>query len=87
MPHTKAAKKDLRQNRRRREQNKAVASEMRTWVKRVLESVEKKDAEAARKDLPVAQKKIDKASRRHLLHRNTASRRKSSLARKVQGLG
>ena len=86
MPHSKQAKKRLRQDEKKKMSNRAVKSEVRTTVKKVLKAVEDQDTEAAKKILPVAMKKIDKAAKRHVMHRNTASRKISKLSKKVQSL-
>ena len=67
--------------------NKARASEVRTLMKRLREAVAKGDKAAATAMLPIVCKKIDKAAKTHVLHKNTASRRKSLVARMVAGLG
>ena len=86
MPHSKSAKKAARQNEQRRMQNKATKSEMRTYVKKVTEAVEAGDAEAAKKALPQAMKKLDKAAKRNVIHENQAARRKSRLQKSVDDL-
>lgn len=86
MPHIESAKKRLRQNERRREWNKALSSSMKTVIKRLMSAVEEKNLDAAQKTLPVAMKRIDKAAKRNVIHKNTASRYKSKVARAVQKL-
>jgi small subunit ribosomal protein S20 len=86
MPHSKQAKKRLRQDEKKRMVNRGIKSEVRTVVKKVLKAVDDHDAETANKILPVAMKKIDKAAKRHVLHKNTASRKISKLSKRVQSL-
>ncbi len=76
MAKTKSAKKAYRIELRRRVFNLRRAKTMRDSVKAVGKS---KDA----KDLPLAQKAIDKAVKRGLIKKNTAARMKSRLAKKV----
>lgn len=83
MAHSKQAKKRVRQNERRREDNKAIASVMRTEIKRVLAAVESGDMETAKGALPGAMRRIDKAAKRGVIHDNTAARRKSRLERAI----
>jgi small subunit ribosomal protein S20 len=71
-----------RQNERRRLQNKAVRSEMRTRVKNALASGEAGGEEAA-EALRIAVKRIDKAASKGIIHANQASRRKSRLMRQL----
>jgi small subunit ribosomal protein S20 len=83
MAHTKSAKKNYRKSEKRRLWNKARAAEMKTWVKKVQAAVGEKKLDEAKSLLPIAAQKIDKAAKRNVIHRNTASRKKSQLARSV----
>jgi small subunit ribosomal protein S20 len=84
MPNTDSGRKRLRQNKERNLRNRAVKSELKTYTKHVLSAVESGDKNVAREKLQSAQAKLDKAVKYGVLHKNTVSRRKSSLARKVQ---
>lgn len=86
MPHIESAKRRLRQNRKHRLQNRAVLSELRTQVKKVLQAVKSGDAESAKLELALAYKRLDKCAMRRYLHPNTAYRYKSRLARRVNAL-
>lgn len=86
MANIKSQMKRNRQNIKRQLRNKAVRSEMRTRAKNALTAARSGDAEAAQEALRQAQKQFDVASTRNVIHRNTAARRKSSLARKVNEL-
>jgi len=83
MPHSKQAKKRLRQNVVHRARNKIIKSRMRTRVKKFLMAVDAGDLENARKELPLAMKELDKAAKRHVIHRNTASRKISRLSARL----
>ncbi|HIG11567.1 MAG: 30S ribosomal protein S20 [bacterium] len=78
MPNNKQAAKRLRQSEERRKANKTDRSAMRTAVRQVLEA---DTSEAAQAALQIANKRIDKASKRNILHDNAASRLKSRVAR------
>ena len=78
MPNNKQTKKRVRQDERKRVHNKAIKSSMRTAMKRVLRADSKEDAEAA---LPMAMKRIDKAAKTNIVHKNAAARYKSRMAR------
>jgi len=71
-----------RQNETRRVRNKAVHSELKTLDKAVMTAVEA--GEDATDALRLAQKRIDMAHSKGMLHRNTAARRKSRLERLVR---
>ncbi len=80
MPHSKQAKKRMRQSEERRVQNKAVRTRMKSAVKGVLSAT---TAEQARAALPEAMKRIDKAAKTHAIHKNAAARYKSRISRTV----
>ena len=86
MANIKSQIKRNRQNKKRQLRNKAVRSEMRTRAKNALAAASSGDAEAAQEALRQAQKQFDVATSRNVIHRNTAARRKSNLARKVNEL-
>ena len=87
MAHSRTAKKNIRQNERHHERNKAAMSAMRSQIKRVREAVAAKDTAAAQAELPRAQKLVDKCAKTNRIHANKAARLKSSLAKAVAGLG
>ena len=74
MPITKSAKKALRQNKRRRARNFARA---RAWKEAMKNAKKNKSAEF----LARAYQALDKAAKRGVIKKNTASRKKSRLAR------
>ena len=80
MAHSKQAIKRVRTNDKARQANKTVTSAMRTAVKRVGKADSADDANA---NLPAAIKKIDKAAKKGILHKNAAARKKSRLQRAV----
>lgn len=87
MPITRSAKKAHRQSLRKRASNLARKDKVTKAVKDVKKLVllgKKKEAVAA---LRLAHKALDKAARVHTLDKNTASRRKSRLAKMIKKLG
>jgi len=86
MAHSASAKKRVLINERNRERNVAVKSRVKTMTKKVLVAVENKDLEASKAALTVAYKELDKAVTKGVLKANTASRKKSRLAAKVNAL-
>lgn len=86
MPHTESAKKRLRQNVKRRAQNRAVKSDLRTTFKKFLKTVKAGDKAGASELLKVAFSKLDKCAARRYLHPNTAHRYKSRLSKRVGGM-
>ncbi len=83
MANIKSQIKRNRQNESRHRRNQSIRSELKTRVKNALAAAESGDATAAREELRLAQQRIDTAAAKGALHRRTAARRKSSLARRV----
>ncbi|WP_456266782.1 MULTISPECIES: 30S ribosomal protein S20 [unclassified Bacillus (in: firmicutes)] len=86
MPNIKSAIKRTKTNNERRAHNVTVKSAMRTAIKQVEVSVANNDAEQAKAALASAAKRIDKAVKTGLVHKNAAARYKSRLAKQVNGL-
>jgi small subunit ribosomal protein S20 len=73
-------------NEKARLRNKAVKSELKTYVRRVREAVAGGDKEAASTALVVAARKLDKAVSKGVIHANQAANRKSALSKAVNSL-
>ncbi|HVV92377.1 MAG TPA: 30S ribosomal protein S20 [Hyphomicrobiales bacterium] len=86
MANTPSAKKAVRKIARRTEINRARKSRMRTFLRKVEEAIAAGDQAAAAEALKVAQPEIMRAAQKHVLHKNTASRKVSRLARRVKAL-
>ena len=81
MANIKSAIKRNKTNEKARLRNRAVRSEMRTREKTALEAAgTENEAEA----LKAAMKRIDKATQKGVLHKNTAARKKSRLVKAVR---
>jgi len=83
----KSAEKRARQGEKRRMRNASARSRVKTAVKATLKSVEEKDSEKSRAVLLDTTKTIAKAAAKGIFHRNTAARKISRLAKKVNALG
>lgn len=79
----KSALKRHRQSLRRKARNKAAKSSMKTAVKAFLKTVEAKDAGAVKPSLGKATAVIAKAASKGLIHKKTAARKISRLAKKA----
>lgn len=79
MANIKSQIKRNRQNEKRRQRNKAVRSELKTREKQVLGA----DAETVDDAFLLAQKKIDQAASKGVLHKRAAARKKSRLAKRA----
>ena len=87
MANTPQAKKRIRRNANRALINGARVSRIRTFIKAVesaVESGKKADAAAALKQ---AQPEIARGVSRGVIHKNTAARKFSRLAKRVAALG
>ena len=81
MPRTRSAKKHQRQTKARTAVNRGQRSELRTAVKKVRSAA---TTEERKKAWTQAQKLLDRAGRKNLIHRNTAARTKARLARLLE---
>ncbi len=73
-----------RQNEKRRIKNKGIRSEINSRIKSVVSNAESGEAEA--EELRLAIKKIDKAVAKKIIHKNTAARKKSRLAKRLDSI-
>lgn len=86
MANHKSAAKRNRQNALRNARNTHIRSTMRTLVKKVREAVAAEDLEAAQNALAQAIPFIDKTAAKGVIHKATASRKISRLAKLVNTL-
>lgn len=84
MAHHSATKKAIRTSGRRNLRNRAYKSRIKTAIKQFEEAATPEDKE---KSLRKAQQILDRASRHNVLKRNAASRRISSLRKKLNATG
>ncbi len=82
MPNNKQATKRMNQDVERGAANKVIRSRMRSSMKKVLQA---ETPEEARKLLPEATKRVDKAAKKNIIHANAAARKKAQLARATKG--
>lgn len=80
MANIQSQKKRNRQNERAHERNKAVRSSLKTEAKKARAAVEVGD-EAAAEMVKTTSRALDKAVSKGVLHKKTAARRKSRLAK------
>ena len=86
MANHKSAIKRARQNENRRLRNKSVKTRVKNIVKSVQFAVNEKTKEEARQELNSAQSIIDKAAKKGVIHKKTASRKISRLSKKVNAI-
>ena len=86
MAQHKSAKKRIRQTERRTEVNRARMSRVRTFIRTVEDAIAGGDKDAAEAALRAAQPEIMRGVTKGMLHRNTAARRISRLAARVNAI-
>ncbi|UJP10881.1 30S ribosomal protein S20 [Microbacterium sp. KUDC0406] len=86
MANIKSQIKRNKTNLKAQERNKAVKSELKTWVRKTREAVAAGDKEAAEAALATASVKLDKAVSKGVVHKNQAKNRKSAIAQQVSAL-
>lgn len=84
MPIIQSAAKRMRQDQSRYRRNLALKRQMRRHVKDTATHIEAGDEAKAREHARLAQKTIDKAAKKRVIHRNTAARKKSQLAKQLR---
>jgi small subunit ribosomal protein S20 len=78
--------KRIKTNEKATERNKAVKSELRTWIRKFREAADSGDKTAAQDALKTASTKLDKAVSKGVIHENQAANKKSAMAKKVASL-
>lgn len=78
--------KRIRTNEKARQRNKAVKSELKTYMRKVREAVAGQDKDAATVALAAASRKLDKAVSKGVIHANQAANKKSALAQAVNAM-
>jgi small subunit ribosomal protein S20 len=84
--HSLSAKKRIRQSAKRRLRNRDRKRVIRLEMKKFQSVAATGDKTASVEELKKAQQVLDRMSARGTIHKNTAARRKSQLARKVNAL-
>lgn len=84
MANIKSQKKRNLTNAKAAARNKAVKAELKTRVKTATKAA---GSETAGDALKVAQKRLDMAAAKGIIHKNQAARRKSRLAKKLNAAG
>ena len=86
MANSPQSKKRARQIERRTAVNKARRSRIRTFLRKVEEAIASGDKSAAAEALRVAQPELMRGVTKGVFHRNTAARKMSRLAARVNAL-
>lgn len=86
MPNIKSAKKRVKVIATKTRRNRALNSNLKTTIKKAEAALAGSSSDSTTA-VTLAIKKIDQAAAKGLLHKNTAARRKSRLARKLNAAG
>jgi small subunit ribosomal protein S20 len=86
MANTPSAKKRVRQLERKTEVNKARRSRIKTFIKKVEESILAGDSGEAKNAFKIAQPEIQRGVTKGIFHKNTASRKLSRLLKRVKAV-
>lgn len=86
MANIQSQKKRNRQTEKRHARNKSIRSELKTREKNVMAAAEAGNAAEAEELLRIAQKQIDMAITKGVMHANTAARSKSRLTHRVRSI-
>lgn len=86
MAHSSSAKKRIRQNENRRAINRWRKNRIKEQVKTFLDDVQHGDSAKAGESFKTASRTLDKIAAKGTIHKNTAARRKSRLAKRLNAL-
>ena len=86
MPTTNSARKRVRQNARRQALSNWRKRRIKAQSKSVLQAIQEEDVAKAEAEFKKACAILDRVATTSTLHRNTAARRKSRLARRLNAL-
>ena len=81
MPQRYSGVKELRKSQKRRLHNLDIKTDLKKTIKTFVVSVENNKKDEAASNLNTVYKKLDKAAKRNILTKNTASRRKAKFSR------
>ena len=86
MAHSLQAKKRARQNAKRKTINRARKSQVKTQIKHFEAALSEGNMEAASEHYRLVTKKLDKTAATSTMHKKTAARKKSRLAKRLNAL-
>ncbi len=87
MANTESAKKRIRQNVKERARNRWRKSQVKEAIRAFDEALDGGDTAKAAEQLKLVYKQLDRVAAKGPIHRNTASRKKARLARRLARAG
>ncbi len=86
MPNIKSAKKRVKVIKTKTLRNQIIKSQLKTYIKKFEFLVSQGNAQEAQAAFPAVIKKLDQATAKGVMHKNTASRKKSQLTLKLNSI-
>ncbi len=86
MAHSLSAKKRVKQNAKRKTISRARKSQVKTQIKHFETALSGGDVEAASEQYQLIVRKLDKTAATSTMHKRTAARKKSRLAKRLNSL-
>jgi small subunit ribosomal protein S20 len=86
LANTSQARKRVRQAEKRRQLNVGVRSEVRTYIKKVINAIATGDKTQAEAAFKAAVPVIDRTARKGIMHPNKAARHKSRLNQHIRDM-
>ena len=86
MAHSLQSKKRAKQNTKRKTTNRARKSQVKTQIKHLETALENGNVEAAGEQFKLVTQKLDKTASTSTMHKKTAARKKSRLAKQLNSL-
>lgn len=86
MAHSLSAKKRVRQQVKRRARNRSRKELIKQQVKSFLAAIAAHDAPKAQAELSKVASRLDRVASKNTIHKNTAARRRSRLAKKLNAM-
>ncbi len=85
MPVIKSAQKQMRQTRIRTARNRAIKDAYKSKIKEVKKGIGVLSEKEMQEKISAVYKSLDKAAKKNVIHKNTATRKKSRLVKLVKG--
>ncbi len=86
MANIKSQIKRILTNEKATQRNRAIKSELRTAVREARKAIAAGDKAVAEQKVTLANRKLDKAVSKGVIHKNQAANRKSAIAKQVASL-
>lgn len=86
MANIKSALKRIKVNEKKRQANKPIKSELKTYIKKTRAAIEEGRKEDAQELLKITDKKLSKAAVKNIIHKNAAARNMSKLQKSFNAM-